>query len=188
MNKNLIIIGIIIVILIGIILYNKSKLEHLTITSDEAIQNIASLYNKDELTIGKMTILDKLVVKDLVASTFNFLPKGMITAWSGDVAPDGWALCDGTNGTPNLKDRFILGGPPYGQTGGAWSYQLSVGMLPNHTHQLAIEPTGGWNGSTPQGSDRGERTSNNTGNCNGCASQPYPITPPFYRLAYIIKL
>ncbi|MCP9268469.1 phage tail protein [Xenorhabdus sp. XENO-1] len=38
------------------------------------------------------------------------LPKGMIVMFSGSTLPQGWALCDGSNGTPNLIDRFILGG------------------------------------------------------------------------------
>ncbi|MDC9621313.1 tail fiber protein [Xenorhabdus sp. XENO-7] len=38
------------------------------------------------------------------------LPKGMIVMFSGSSAPQGWALCDGNNDTPNLIDRFILGG------------------------------------------------------------------------------
>lgn len=39
------------------------------------------------------------------------LPKGIITMWSGSIAaiPSGWVLCDGTNGTPDLRDRFIVG-------------------------------------------------------------------------------
>jgi len=36
--------------------------------------------------------------------------KGMIMMFSGATIPNGWALCDGTNGTPNLVDRFVLGG------------------------------------------------------------------------------
>ncbi|WP_445374402.1 tail fiber protein [Photorhabdus tasmaniensis] len=38
------------------------------------------------------------------------LPRGMIVMFSGSGAPTGWALCDGKNGTPDLLDRFILGG------------------------------------------------------------------------------
>ncbi|MBD8109121.1 tail fiber protein [Erwinia persicina] len=38
------------------------------------------------------------------------LPKGIITMFSGSTMPDGWALCDGENGTPDLRDRFIMGG------------------------------------------------------------------------------
>ena len=36
---------------------------------------------------------------------------GMIMMWSGTIAtiPAGWALCNGANGTPDLRDRFIVG-------------------------------------------------------------------------------
>lgn len=39
------------------------------------------------------------------------LPSGFIGMWSGSIAtiPTGWVLCNGTNGTPNLQDRFIVG-------------------------------------------------------------------------------
>ena len=40
----------------------------------------------------------------------NSIKPGMILMFSGHEVPAGWALCDGENGTPNLKDRFILGG------------------------------------------------------------------------------
>ena len=38
-------------------------------------------------------------------------PRGMISMWSGvaETIPQGWALCDGTNGTPDLRDKFVLG-------------------------------------------------------------------------------
>ena len=36
---------------------------------------------------------------------------GMIMMWSGTIAtiPSGWALCDGTNSTPDLRNKFIIG-------------------------------------------------------------------------------
>lgn len=48
------------------------------------------------------------------------LQRGMIMMFSGSGIPSGWALCDGKNGTPNLIDRFILGGNSgdVGKTGG----------------------------------------------------------------------
>lgn len=63
------------------------------------------------------------------------VPTGVICMWSGAVGaiPAGWALCDGTSGTPNLRDRFIVGaGTAYavGDVGG----QNSITSVPAHTH------------------------------------------------------
>jgi len=57
-------------------------------------------------------------------SNFSAIPAGTIAIWSGSVAsiPSGWYLCNGANGTPNLRDRFVVGaGSSYavGATGGA---------------------------------------------------------------------
>jgi len=39
------------------------------------------------------------------------VPKGVVVMWAGKISdiPEGWALCDGYNGTPDLRDRFIVG-------------------------------------------------------------------------------
>ncbi|SHO56211.1 tail fiber protein [Vibrio quintilis] len=37
------------------------------------------------------------------------LPDGVIMMWSGEVAPEGWALCNGDNGTPDLQGHYIIG-------------------------------------------------------------------------------
>ena len=52
------------------------------------------------------------------------VPNGAIIMWSGTVAtiPDGFSLCDGSNGTPDLRNRFVIGaGGTYavGATGGS---------------------------------------------------------------------
>lgn len=65
--------------------------------------------------------------------------KGMIIMWSGTVnnIPSGWALCDGLNGRPNLKDKFVLGaGGSYAANGGAASQSvtLSIENMPSHNH------------------------------------------------------
>ena len=40
----------------------------------------------------------------------NLIPSGTITAFHGTTIPDGWVPCDGENGTPDLRDKFIKGG------------------------------------------------------------------------------
>jgi hypothetical protein len=67
-----------------------------------------------------------------VPYAFNGVPSGVITMWSGSIAtiPSGWALCDGSNSTPNLKDRFIVGaGSSYqvGVKGGEATHILTPG-------------------------------------------------------------
>ena len=67
------------------------------------------------------------------------IPRGIIAMWSGaaNAIPDGWLLCNGQNGTPNLMDRFIVGaGASYGvgNVGGAATVALSVEQMPNHSH------------------------------------------------------
>ena len=41
----------------------------------------------------------------------NTIPKNIIGIWSGSESsiPYGWKICDGTNSTPDLRDRFIVG-------------------------------------------------------------------------------
>jgi len=58
---------------------------------------------------------------------------GMIVAYSGSEVPYGWLLCDGTNGTPDLRNRFIMGAraSDVGKTGGEAESQLTVENLPS---------------------------------------------------------
>jgi len=39
------------------------------------------------------------------------IPSGVITMWSGTIAtiPSGWLLCNGSSGTPDLRNRFVIG-------------------------------------------------------------------------------
>lgn len=72
-------------------------------------------------------------------TAWNGVPKGGIIMWSGaeDQIPDGWALCDGSNGTPNLRDRFVVGagnGYGVGTTGGEATHVLTIAEMPSHTH------------------------------------------------------
>ena len=59
--------------------------------------------------------------------------------WSGSSSniPSGWLLCNGSNGTPDLRDRFIVGaGSSYGvgNIGGEATHTLTTAEMPNHNH------------------------------------------------------
>ena len=84
---------------------------------------------------------------DQSLSSFGGVPSGIITMWSGAIAdiPLGWALCDGSNGTPDLRDRFIVGaGGSYnvGDTGGANSVTLDISQIPLHGHDGSTNSIG----------------------------------------------
>jgi microcystin-dependent protein len=69
------------------------------------------------------------------------IPSGVIVMWSGAVnaVPNGWVLCNGQNGTPDLRDRFIVGaggGYGAGATGGESVHTLTVNELPSHNHNV----------------------------------------------------
>jgi microcystin-dependent protein len=79
------------------------------------------------------------------------MPLGAIIMWSGDIDTNGnpiiggtadtnWQICDGSNGTPDLRDRFVVGsGSSYltGDVGGANSVALTVSEMPGHNHYFS---------------------------------------------------
>ena len=84
-------------------------------------------------------------VKDAVSTvtalfgTTN-IPQGGIIMYTGVTAPSGWALCNGSNGTPDLRDKFVIGAGlnyAYGTTGGSANT-----VLPVHTHNAVSTFTG----------------------------------------------
>lgn len=145
----------------------------------------------------------------------NRIPPGLIAMWSGSAAnvPSGWALCDGSNGTPDLRDRFIVGaGGSYnvGSTGGTAQVTLTVNQLPSHSHQGTTGNAGAhthtYSGSTDlmwagmggggalvhpprtlQTSESGVHSHTFTTQATG-GGQPHENRPPYYALAYIMKL
>ncbi len=144
----------------------------------------------------------------------HIVPTGTIVMWSGAVAdiPEGWALCDGTGGTPDLRGRFIVGaahddgdggsGYAVGATGGEPSVTLKVSQIPEHTHiyagddeltrvaeaEIAEAEVGEINvasiASLPHTSYWVDKF--NTTPTGG--SQPHENRPPYFALAYIMKI
>jgi hypothetical protein len=130
------------------------------------------------------------------------IPSGCILIWSGSTGsiPSGFLLCDGTNGTPDLRNSFIIGaGNSYtvGQTGGS-----ADAIVVSHTHTATVtdpghfhtthtggqltSPAGG--GAGQQGSDTDTKTTGiSVANASAGTSGTNANLPPYYALAYIMK-
>lgn len=75
------------------------------------------------------------------------IPTGLIAMWSGAVVPTGWALCDGTGGTPDLRGKFILGSSAsyaLGSSGGS----LTTSSNGTHNHTTSSAGSHNHTGST----------------------------------------
>ena len=66
----------------------------------------------------------------------QIIPKGTIVMWSGTNIPEGWAICNGENGTPNLIGKFIKASDTAGEFGGNNNITLSSDNLPSHQHTI----------------------------------------------------
>lgn len=135
------------------------------------------------------------------------VPAGVILLWSGSTGsvPAGWLLCDGTNGTPDLRDRFIIGaGNTYAvnATGGTADAVVvshthsATSVDAGHTHNYAARPEDGGIGPIGGGSNVSKNETGTT--ASGTANITTTINsagvsgtganiPPYYALAYIQK-
>ena len=155
----------------------------------------------------------------LLSGQTSLVPAGVILLWSGSIAsiPSGWNLCDGTNGTPDLRNRFVVAaGDTYavGATGGADSVTLDASQMPAHTHTGTTASDGShnhtasildaWQGNTVNNSGGGfmyvGQGSPNTYTTSTAGAHTHSFTtastggggshenrPPYYALAYIMK-
>lgn len=121
------------------------------------------------------------------------IPAGLICMWSESSSniPSGWALCNGSNNTPDLRNKFVLGaGKDYavGATGGEKEVALTVAQMPRHNHTiyLGYEFQGGSSGTlsySPEGRNSATERTNTTG-----GGESHNNMPPYYALCFIIKL
>lgn len=142
------------------------------------------------------------------------IPRGLICMWSGSSSniPNGWALCDGSNNTPDLRDKFVLGaGNNYavGAIGGEKKVTLTIAQMPSHSHDIgnhthdiiqysdyrsgtngiSLEYASRYAGSAKTlpgleaGSMSGDTTTSTVGKGNS-----HNNMPPYYALCFIMKL
>ena len=112
------------------------------ITSNAADLNILSGAAAAGVTSTEFGYLDGVTSAIQTQITSSLFPAGGIILWSGSTAsiPSGWVLCNGSNSTPDLRDRFVVGaGSSYGvnATGGASSVTLSTSQIPAHNHSAS---------------------------------------------------
>lgn len=110
------------------------------------------------------------------------VPSGGIILWYGSVAniPHQFVLCDGNNGTPDLRDRFVVGaGATYnpGDSGGNLTHSHAF-TSDGHDHTLPggadLSPGAGFGATTPTDTDTG-------------TTDPTNHLPPYHALCYIMK-
>jgi hypothetical protein len=139
------------------------------------------------------------------------IPTGLISLWSGSLGsiPTGYVLCDGTNSTPDLRDRFIIG------AGSAYAVAATGGsadaILVTHTHTATVTdpghshvisnirlPSGGVTGGSsntppaappdaPSTTTQSASTGISVSNASAGTSGTNANLPPYYALAYIMK-
>ncbi len=151
------------------------------------------------------------VTTAIAAATAALVPAGMIMIWSGSVGsiPSGWVLCNGSNSTPDLRDKFIIGaGNSYAvaATGGSanaivvsHTHTATTDTAAAHTHAV---PTNSVTGPGNNGGGRFVNGDNGGGNVNttsgGAHSHSVTVStegssgnnanlPPYYALCYIMK-
>ena len=110
------------------------------------------------------------------------LLSGIIAIWSGSLVsiPPGWVICDGNNGTPDLRNRFVVG------AGDTYAVDANGGAV-NHNHGFTADPHAH---TIPAGANinTGVNLSNITDPADATGTTDNESNlPPYYALAYIMK-
>lgn len=147
---------------------------------------------------------------DLIENVkLSLLPRYAIIMWARpvDEIPDGFKLCDGENGTPNLIDKFIKSSSVAGQTGGSNTHThsdsfavnnhtLSASQMPSHSHSIAnvYQVTDSSSGGDVIARISGSKSTGATG---GSASHGHTLSgeidassnePEYYTMCLIMKI
>jgi hypothetical protein len=146
--------------------------QQIDLVDASGVMVLADGTSTDPTKFLRATATPGLCTYETPPSVAGSIPAGLICMWSGTIAtiPGGWALCDGTAGTPDLRDKFIVGARQddagvaktnvtgaLTATGGAATHDHAFGTLavadhashthtytevPNHTHPVNITDPG----------------------------------------------
>ena len=174
----------------------------LTVTNGLTTKSISASGNIGAATLttsGKMTVNGDLVVSGSINGT-GAVPIGGIIMWRGTTPPSGWQLCDGSNGTPDLRGRFVvcIGGDnnyAVGDTGGADTVALTQEQMPKHSHTVYGRSSGyagRHNDSheviTYYNKEWGSMSEKINDTTETGSSQAHENRPPYYALAFIMRV
>lgn len=163
------------------------------------------------INCGGARMADSVDLAKLVEVVRNMVPIGTIWPYKGDATkiPEGWSLCDGSNGTPDLRGRFLVGLGSFvengetliysntmSQIGGEAKVKLGIKEMPKHRHISGAYSASGseqsvYGVATVPVGERKEGGTSST-------SSPYTSEdgeglahnnlPPFYTVAFIIRV
>jgi len=127
--------------------------------------------------------------------------RGMIVPFFGDAIPSGWAECNGQNGTPDLRDKFVMGTGTYGIGSyiapglpNIWGTLAAVREAgkgtPSPVAEGAFVEQSRYNAGPRQGEsdDWGTHYNFNAARCSDIYGRSATVQPPAISLRYIMKL
>jgi hypothetical protein len=115
-------------------------LESAAYTDSQIATRAPTVHNHTSSQISDFVPAVQAVVDNMPSASFS---PGMIVMWSGSLAAigvgalAGWALCDGSNGTPNLRDRFVIGAGNKAPGATSPSTSMPTDVQGGHTHTVA---------------------------------------------------
>ena len=196
--------------------YNPST--NILTTTVTTAQNAQGLTGSPNITVGTLTASTTTINGTLTATNLagdgssitniqagqvvgnSIFVQGMIIMWNSTVAsiPTGFVLCDGSNGTPDLRGRFVVGHHPSNNdydiddTGGSESVTLTVAQMPSHKHDTTFDnkkyfPGGGSTSISFGGAGGYPADVFSMSNPSNGESVTNKNLPPYYALAYIMK-
>ena len=173
---------------------NKKLAKDINKNTEDCTKQLETLLVSLNSQMGLMNSLISSISGGYVSKDYvdTAMPVGVILMWSGSVntIPSGFALCDGSNGTPDLRNRFVIGaGSTYavGAKGEASAIDLSHTHNYEGTTSQASESTG-THSATMQGTlSQKMHTHTYSGTTDSAGSTQQSILPPYYALCYIMK-
>jgi len=175
------------------------------ITENENVINDRLLNELKEIPLiyeDKLCIENECVTDNDFKNLKEFWPRGIIIPYFNTLKnlPSDWLVCDGTNGTPDLRNRFVIGAGRYYRfksTGGEKTVTLHRQTIPNHSHKIfSHNPGFGCGGGRNIGVGAGFPTNDGVGignpkyvseQNNNRITEPHNNMPPYYSMFYIMR-